>query len=196
MGMLRAYDYECPNGHKFEMFLKDYEEYLPCPDNDCAEMGRHVWSFYYNSANAQPFSPVVIHKDANGNFRFPASTDAPIPPGFQKVELTNVYQIRELEREVNRGDREKAERFRISKQALTDGQLAENRRVMTEIVKGFSPRGKRFYDRMKQMSQLRQKQGPKPTNPEFVVDAFSHNQSNREGFFDERITHGSHRGSR
>jgi len=178
------------------MFLNEYEEYIPCPDNDCAEMGQHVWSFHYTSSHAQRFDPVVIHKDAQGNIRFPGSANAPVPPGFQKVELTDVYQVRALEREVNRGDREKAERFRISKSVLTDGQLKENRRVMERVVQNFSPRGKRFYDAMRKMSERRQQLGPKAISPEFVVDAFSNNQSNRDGYYNESIEHGSHRGRR
>ena len=31
--------------------------------------------------------PTIIHIDESGNYRFPAAPDAPIPPGYQKVEL-------------------------------------------------------------------------------------------------------------
>lgn len=192
--MLRAYDYECPKGHKFEAFMTEYSECVPCREKECLEIATHVWSFHYNSCHAQRFDPVVIHKDAQGNIRFPAHKDAPLPPGFQRVELTDVYQVRNLEKEVNRGDREKAERFRISRQTLTDGQLKENRRVMDNIVKGFSPRGRKFYDAMRRMSERKQQLGPKQTNPEFVVDAFSRDASNRDDYYDERMSHGSHKG--
>lgn len=208
--MLRAFDYECPKGHKFEVFYKATEpmkEFVPCLGKDksgkmersCSESAQWVPSFFYNSehsARAQRFSPVVIHKDAQGNIRYPAHANAPVPEGFQKVELTTVQQVRSLEREVNSRDREQSEKFRHSRQIMLDGQLKENRRVMEGLVQKFTPRGRKFYEKMREVSERRRLRGPNDVKPEFVVEAFSQNQSNREAYYNEYSQHGSHRGGR
>jgi hypothetical protein len=208
--MLRAYDFKCPKGHTTEHFLSAFAEAVVCGENGCEERSAYSPSFWYSSSarNAQGFTPVVIHKDSQGNVRFPANANAPVPPGFQKVELTNIQQVRRLEKEVNTKDREIAEKFRQSRQVFLDGQLKENRRVMEDIRNGgswigtdpagrpvirhgLSNKGQKFLDAMRQQSELRQKQGSRHTNPEFVVDAFSYNQSNRDPYYNEHG--GSHR---
>lgn len=192
--MLIGRDYRCPKGHVFEKFSKGSEEFqklVPCEEEGCTEQAEWQPSFFYNGVHAaQGFNPVVIHKDAKGNIRYPGRADAPVPKGFQKVELTTVQQVRQLEREQGSVDTLQAAKFRNARQMLTDGQLKENRRCMEKIVAGFTPRGKKFYDAMRKVSEMRQRQGPKATNPEFVVQAFSYDASNREAHFDERAEFG------
>jgi hypothetical protein len=197
--MLRAYDFRCPKGHTTEHFLSSFAETVVCGESGCAEQSEYSPSFWYSSAlqaerriqNAQGFSPVVIHKDAQGNIRFPAHASAPVPEGFQKVELTTIQQVRSLEREVNLKDREIAGKFRQTKRDFTDAQLKENRRIMEGLISKFTPRGRRFYAAMRKQSELRQQQGSRHINPEFVVDAFSYDQSNRDPYYNEHG--GSHR---
>lgn len=210
--MLRAYDYECPRGHKFELFLNEYVEKTVCGEKHtltalykgkpvikeivCGMEATHVWSFHYSSSHAQRFNPVVVHRDAQGNLRFPGNANSLVPAGYEKVELTTVQQVRDLEHRMNAKDKIAADKFRSARQSLTDGQLKENRRVMDTLVSQFSPKGKAFYAAMRRASEAKQQLGPKHTNPEFVVDAFSNNQSNRDQYFDESMAHGSHRGRR
>lgn len=191
------YDFRCEKCGNVQEYMFKYSELpramgcnaivdgIECP-GECV----YFPSFYY-TAPAQRFDPVVIHKDAQGNIRFPAHANAPIPEGFQKVELTTVSQVRSLEREVNFSNQLDAERFRASRRALTDGQLKENRRVMEKLIQNFTPRGRRFYEAMRQVSEMRQQQGSKPTRPEFFVEAFTNNQSNRDAYYNEHG--GSHR---
>lgn len=194
--MLRAYDYQCDEGHQWEEFLNDYAEHRDCPI--CGLSGFHVWSFYYNSTQkAQGFNPVVIHKDADGNIRFPGSVDAKVPEGFQRVELTTIQQVRQIEKEWGEKDQKEANQFRASRQFLTDGQLKENRRVMESIVRDrFTPNGRKFYEAMRKVSEEKQRLGPKSTSPAAYFDAFTNNTSNRESFYDESVQHGSRLGRR
>lgn len=189
-----AYDFKCPEGHITEHFmsfsaLEAAGNKCECGDVDpdgvvCTKEGEYSASFWYNSAThfAQRFSPVVIHRGVDGKIRFPGHANAPVPEGYQKVELTQLSEIRALEREVNAADRIKDQRFQGARNAFLDGQLAENRRVVAGQVANFSPRGKWFYDAIRRVSEKKRLAGRSAANPEFVVEAFSQNASNREEY--------------
>jgi hypothetical protein len=135
--------------------------------------------------NSQGFDPVVIHKDAQGNVRFPGSANAPCPPGFQRVELTNVSQIRKLEREVNAKELSRAEGNRQAQKAQSEGERMARREKFKEIVRNFSPKGKRFAeDMMKVRDQRQGRLDKRITDMGFHVEAFSQNSSNREAHND------------
>jgi hypothetical protein len=186
------YDYECPDGHVTEHWHKTFQQGSVCGWDGCMQKAQYIPSFYYSSHAAQCFSPVVVHKDSEGNVRFPGHADAPVPPGFQKVELTDVHQIRKFESEVNKRDRERAEKFHEAKATLLNGQLKENRRVMEELVKNFTPRGRRFYDKMREVSEAKQSSAGRPIDPGFYIEAFTQDSSNRDGYRDAKNNWGKH----
>ncbi len=199
------YDFECPKGHLTEHFLSKFTERVQCGQDGCTEEGENRPSFWYSSGVrlAQRFSPVVIHRDESGNIRFPGSADAPVPPGFQKVELSTISQVRQFEKEVNIRDSETANKFQDSRAAFLDGQLKANREAVEKIIaggtwegtdeqgriverRGMSERGRKIYDALRKASEMKQAQGRKNTNPEFFVEAFTQNASNREDHRDAR----------
>jgi hypothetical protein len=192
-----AYDYHCEKcGVTQEYFLRPMPpNKLLCATPDCGGEADYAPSFYYTSQTAQRFAPVVVHKDAEGNVRFPGHADAPLPPGFHRVELTDFYQIRKFEKEVNQRDKERASKFHEAKSFLLDGQLKENRRVMNELVKNFTPRGKAFYDKMREVSERKQKTSGRPIDPGFYIEAFTQDSSNRQGYRDAKNDWGRHQGS-
>ncbi len=203
--MLRAYDYECANGHKFEKFFTEYHDSIKCEECPTFEgdgglitytPAIHVWSFHYSSAHAKRFDPIHVYKDHEGKIHPCSSSTSPIPEGAQRMVLESVYDVRRVENQMNSQEQEKADKFRSARQTLTDGQLKENRRVMEGLVAKFSPRGKKFYEAMKRVSEARQQQGPRETKPVGYFDAFSNDQSNRDEYYNESIEHGSHRGRR
>jgi hypothetical protein len=172
---------------------------------ECGEEGEHRPSFWYSSSTrfAQSFSPVVVHRDAQGNVRFPGAADAPVPAGFQKVELTTVHQIRKFEREMNSKDTATSEKFREARAKFLDGQLAANREAVDRIAaggtwegtdekgrviqrRGLSPRGQKLLDMIRQASKQKQAQGRSSARPEFFVEAFTQDASNREHHRDAR----------
>jgi hypothetical protein len=189
------YDFVCEDGHVTEHFLPTFKERVHCSEQECHKDALYLPSFYYTSQTAQRFAPVVVHKDAEGNIRFPGRADAPLPPGFHKVELTDFHQVRKFEREVNQRDKERAEKFHNAKAQLLDGQLKENRRVMEGLVKQFTPRGKKFYDKMREVSEAKQRNGGRPIDPGFYIEAFTQDSSNREAYRDRANNWGRHHGS-
>lgn len=194
-----AYDFKCPDGHITEHFmsysaLQECGGKISCTEmvyNDeqrgmfeCGKEGEYSASFWYSSGVhfAQRFSPVVIHRGIDGKLRFPAHANAPVPDGFQRVELTDVSQIRALEREVNTRDRETDMRFQDARNKFLDGQLACNREAVATQVAGFSQRGKWFYDSIRRVSEKKRLAGRSAAKPEFFVEAFTQNSSNREEY--------------
>lgn len=170
------YNLECEVCKEIEERFISFRD-LETQTCSCGSHMKYVPAFWYTDARAaQTFQPVVIHKDSEGNIRYPGRADAPVPQGFEKVEFTNVSQIRQFEREQNAKDREVSAKFSNAQSILREGQLKENRRVMADLVKNFSPKGKKFYDLMRQASEAREH---KTVNPEFYVDAFSNDASNR-----------------
>lgn len=150
----------------------------------CNKEGGHE-SIY--AVNAQRFDPVVIHKDANGKIRFPGSSDAPCPPGFQRVELTTVSQVRQLEREVNRKELSNAENNRFAQRAVSQAEAKERREKFREVVQGFSPRGRKFAEAIMTAKDRHKGRLDRPiTDMGFRVDAFSSDSSNRERYSDSR----------
>lgn len=195
------YDVECPSCGNVEEVFCSYKEVDAQKCLSCDKTMTFLPTFWYTGPRAeQRFTPVVIHRDAEGNVRFPGRADAKVPEGFTKVELSDVSQIRAFEKEQNSRGEVEAGKFQASKNFLLEGQLKENRRVMDEILRGgswtingpdgepitrhgFTERGRAFYESMRKASE-RQSHGR--VSPEFVVEAFSQDSSNRVQHMDRR----------
>lgn len=188
------FDYIC-EGCKFH-FEKFHHPTSPAPEKakcEICDIAEGVLTFEpsiamqrpYTCSDAQAFSPVVIHKDAKGNVRFPGSANAPVPEGFQRVELTNVSQVRKLEREVNAFELSRAEGNRLKQRDKAEGERMERRSKFKELVRNFSPRGRQFAEAM-MIARDRHKTrlDKRITDMGFRVDAFSNNHSNREEYRD------------
>ncbi len=206
-----AYDYKC---QECLTVREEFHRYPPpetvkCPcGNDCD----YYPTFYYNSpTRAQRFDPVVIHRAEDGTIRYPGRADAPVPEGFQKVELTDYSQVRAFERSIEGQQAEVAAGWRETRQKFLDGQLKANREAVDAIARGgawqgadengkeitrhgLTPAGLRFLERMREASKDRQAQGPKATSPAFYLDAFSNNSSNREDYHNEHGGFGGRKG--
>lgn len=181
--MPAARDYQCTNegcGNVFEHFGDSFNEQLPCPD--CGTSA--VWSpsFNHTSRAAQPFSPVVIHRDEAGNVRYPGSANSPVPAGFQRVELTSLHEIRRFEAEVNKRETAEIQKFDYNRRRNIDEQIKANREALADRLREFTPRGRNFYDRARaQAEEKRAKTHAKaPSGSNFHVEAFSFDSSNRE----------------
>lgn len=198
------FDFECPKGHHTEQFLSAFVETSSCTEEGCTEVGEYRPSFWYSSRVqlAQRFSPVVIHRDASGNVRFPGHANAPIPEGFQKVELSTLHDVRKFEAEIGKQDSVKSEQFRASRAEFLDGQLKANREAVDRIVaggtwegtdeqgriiqrRGMSERGLKILHQLREASKQKQAQGRSNANPAFYVEAFTQDASNREHHRDQ-----------
>lgn len=176
---MAQYDFYCKTCDRVEEHKASYETVDAGWECPCGSHMEYLPSFT-RPGDAQNFSPVVIHRDALGNIRYPGSADAPVPLGYEKVELRDLHSVRKFEAEVNSRDLAQSVQFSEAQKSLREGQLKENRRVMDGLVKNFTPRGKRFYDQMREVSEKKSASGHNRPDPSFFVEAFSQNSSNRE----------------
>ncbi len=64
-----------------------------------------------HETHAQASEATVIHRSASGELRFPGRADAPVPAGFEKVELRTVRERDRFEREQNQTENRKHSDF-------------------------------------------------------------------------------------
>ncbi len=199
--MPAARDYTCKECHfVFEHFGDTFQEEVNCPE--CEGFGVWTPSFHYASRAAQGFTPVVIHQDAAGNIRYPGASSAPVPAGFQRVELTTLHDVRRFEREVNAVEGARIRKDDYNRRVTMDQEIISNReairegvqvrdrenpdRVRTMRLEDFTPRGKQFYDHMSREADARRARNHAKAGkgPGFFLEAFSQDASNREAHRD------------
>jgi hypothetical protein len=83
---------------------------------------------------------------------------------------------------MNRKETEKLQENQSNKRAFLDAQLAYSRECVAPAVANFSPKGKAFYERMREVSEQKQKEFASRSTREanFHLEAFSMDSSNRD----------------
>ena len=134
--------------------------------------------------NAQHFDPIVVHRDADGAYSFPASVDAPIRPGYERVEIRTLREADRLTREVNSHEDARIREAHYQSEATRDQSRRRNREVLDRLKRRFSPAGLEFADGARRY--VDQKPSRPPGSANFHIDVFAHDASNRELHADER----------
>lgn len=134
------------------------------------------------STRAQAFSPVVVFKDRKtGEYVFPGSATEKPPKNCEKIELTNSYQVRKFESEVN--SRESGKRYeQLSRHRDRQHHLDQVRQGAREVLlhkmQSMSPRGREFARLAMKINDERRLSKPSfSTDPKFRVSAFHDNVS-------------------
>ena len=157
----------------------------------CAGCGRTLevgdWPFCPHGSTlgrfAQGFDPVVIHRDAAGNIRYPASIHAPVPEGYQRVELRTVHEVRKFEAEVNQRERAASDQHLSVREKQFSEKQAANRRELRTAMEGMSNYGRDF---AREAIERGNNKRPQTREVGFHLDVFSNDSSNREVHRDER----------
>ncbi len=154
------------------------------------EIGQHPFCphGYVRGAYAQAFSPIVIHVSADGQYRFPGSTDAAVPEGYRKVELRTIQEADRVTREVNAREDETLRSVQHQSETSRSLTRARNRAFMDGIRSRLSPQAQQYLDRAREYVALkdRERSNVQPRSTNFYMDVFAHDSSNREGHADER----------
>lgn len=132
---------------------------------------------------AQGFDPPVIARDAAGNIRYLMNSQAPIPEGYQRVELKTIHDVRRFEREVNDRERAAADRHLSAREKQFSEKQAINRRELRTAMDGMSNYGRDFAREAIERGNNRR---PQTREVGFHLDVFSNDSSNREVHRDER----------
>ena len=166
-------------------------EPVDLPPDTCSTCGAelHVgdWPYCPHGSTrerfAQSFDPVVVHRDAEGNIRYPAHVDAPVPAGFQKVELRTIGEIRNFEAEVNLRERAKADQHLSRRERDFSEAQSHRRRELRSRMEHMSPFGADFARLAMERGNNR---SSAPRDVGFHIDVFSNNSSNREAYRDAK----------
>lgn len=159
--------------------MRKYDDHKPCPK--CKKSSEQV--VLPPERSSVRFQPIVVHVDAEGNYRFPGSPDARIPRGFQKVELTTIPEIEAMERKVNVKLRGDAERHIENEERVLGAIKAKLRGELQQRMATMSPLGRAFAEAAIARSNARRR---KSSDVGFHVNILHYNQGNREGYSDER----------
>lgn len=135
------------------------------------------------SVNAALFDPVVIHRDAAGNIRYPANIHAPVPEGYQKVELRTVGEVRRFEAEVNQREHASADQHHSAREAAFAAAQSNRRSDLRGKMRNMSAFGQDF---ARHAMERTDSSRPQPRDVGFHLDVFSNDSSNREVHRDER----------
>jgi len=136
-----------------------------------------------NGTFAAGFDPVVVHRDAAGNIRYPANIHAPVPEGYQRVELRTVNEVRRFEQEVNQRERVKADQHLSQREAQFSAQQSSRRSDLRGKMRNMSAFGQDFARHAMDRTDNRRSA---PREVGFHLDVFSNDSSNREVHRDAR----------
>jgi hypothetical protein len=141
----RFHPFSCKNGHLHDQLLQDgcWEEKKKCREPGCrAKASLHALREDIRTSGR--FVKVVYHVDKDGNKRFPGHADAPVPEGFQKVEIQDVVQLRKFEKAIDGEERQRwAQRLEREEAAFEPGRR-ERRSQLRQDMQGFSNFGRDF----------------------------------------------------
>jgi hypothetical protein len=126
----------------------------------------------------------VVYKSLeDGHYYIPAATDAPMPQGFERVELRSAQEIRRVEKEMTKAEYQKWQNSVERQQLMYEESRRDLRAELTERMKGMSNLGRDF-------ARLAISKGNAMERPRFKgevhFEAFSMNSSNRGSHSDER----------
>jgi putative FmdB family regulatory protein len=130
---------------------------------------------------------ITVHRDVRtGEYRYPATADSPMPPGFEKIEIQDVHQARKIEREERVRAESEAALNQAAARAAADEQRREGEAELKARLGSMSPRGQAFA--LAAMERNRQREAEKSHRVESHDGGFNvlnYDKSNREVHSDE-----------
>jgi len=170
-------DYRCESGHQYEAFRhpSQVQDVEPCAECGAEAVRIFVCKRPHSYDGLQ--QPLVVWRRPDGTYAVPAQPDARKPVEYERVELRNVFEIRGVERAIDREEREKFERAQIGKEMLAEGTTATNRSELRSRMQHMRPH-MRDFSRFA-MDQNNAKPRAKYRG-NFYFEALSQNASNRD----------------
>lgn len=130
------------------------------------------------SRNAQAFDAIVLHKSATGEYSFPMHPNAPVPDGFQKVEVTTFQELDRHMGSINAIERRKIEQHVENERIWLNTIEATNRYELRERMRHMSPAGRAFAELAIRMNNAKAR--PEMRDANVMCDIRENMQSNRE----------------
>lgn len=153
-----AHDYQCSNGHKFEVIVppSKVKDRVRCRTRRCRRMAEIVWSTG-TVRSGQRFTPIVVHVDKEGNVSFPGRNDARVPQGFEKKTLTSLEEARKFSKEFNQREQAQTQMRQHIKEAQFNEAQKGNRSELRTAMNRMSPMGRDFAQYAMQQNDKRRR---------------------------------------
>jgi len=175
-----VYEYSCDKHGIFALTLplSKWDDHKPCPK--CKKKSEQVLR---PTERNRGFAPIVVHVDAEGNYRFPGAADARVPKHCHKVELKTIREIEKFERDVNAKMRKEADDHNSREEMRFAEVQNKNRRDLRTAMERMSPQGRDFAMFAMKQNNMRKR---KTSEVGFHVQILHFDQSNREAYRDDR----------
>lgn len=134
---------------------------------------------------AQRFRPIIYFKSPDGRLQFPMASDSPIPPGYERVEITTTREAARFEREMNQRERADYEQHKHREREAANEFWREQNAELKRRAAHFSPEGRHAVDYLLQQ-HAEQDRLPKSYDPGFHIDIMHNDRSNRMPHDDAR----------
>jgi hypothetical protein len=163
---------------------------MTCPD--CGlEPGIGQWPFRCKGTGehdlrprrAQNIDPVVVHRAKDGTYRFPGSADAPIPAGYEKVELRTLAEVDAFSKKVNQHDRSIIDRHVERECQQIEALEAQQRPELRAAMQRMTPAQRALAEHAIRVNNSRR---PKGFDSGFHLEIREMDASNRDAHRDVR----------
>lgn len=133
------------------------------------------------AGDAQRFEPIVYHITKDGHVSTPAHPDAPVRPGYERMEARTIREIQSLEKRVNRQELDKAEAHQHREEIMLANLRAETRPTFLRNVQRMSAKGRRIAEIAMERNDSNR---PRLIDPGVHFEVLHFDQSNRDAHQD------------
>lgn len=133
--------------------------------------------------DAQPIDPVVVHRAKDGTYRYPGSADAPVPSGYERIELRTLAEVDRFTKTVNQHERELIDQHVIHEEVLLQMNEARNRSDLRMAMQSMTPAQRAFARIAIERNNAHR---PRAYDPGFHLEVREMDASNREAHRDVR----------
>lgn len=178
-------DVRCVNGHDHEVVrsISEWPTTPSCPT--CSEPTEQA--FLPPASRSNP-DPVVVFQAPDGSFRFPGDPNGLSAKkyeqvGYTRMELRGAADVRRFESKMTKQELSIAARKVEKMQQTRERRESENRGQLRMLMQSMSSHGRDVARAAMRRNDERPREHTK--DPNFVVEAYSFDRSNREQSRDE-----------
>jgi hypothetical protein len=177
------HDHQCPVcGKVFEKMVNWDEERTPCA---CGQMATRVF-LSKRAYRAQAFDPVLVYRDRSGHHRFPGRNSGQVPKGYEPIYLKTTSDVRRFEKQMNQAERERYFTHKERTEKAFAEPLKYGREHLRQAMQRMSPLGRDLAEAAMRANDNADGVDTK-FNPEFHLNAFSFDSSNRDSHYDRDL---------
>lgn len=173
-------DVRCANGHDHEVVrpIADWPKTPVCPT-----CGDPTEQMILPATSRSAPDPVVVFKAPDGSFRFPGdpnglSAAKYAKSGYERLELRGSADVRRFESQMTKQERSIAARKVEKMQQHREMRETQNRGQLRQLMQSMTPFGRAVARAAMRRNDDKPREHTK--DPNFVVEAYSFDRSNRD----------------